>query len=198
MSARGLAPGDPHVPREAGSPIRVFLAVDHEQLRNGLRRLLAGRDRIDVVGEAATAAEAIAGAEETGADVILLRSIEDASMDETARRLEERGARVVVLGGSAGAAARGGAGAREELVAEVERVARAAAPGIDALHERLSPRELQTLLLLAAGQTGVQIARELSLSPKTVSTYRRRILEKLGMRSTADLVRFALEHGLLP
>ena len=63
-------------------------------------------------------------------------------------------------------------------------------------HELLSDREFTVLRLLASGNTPTQIAQELSLSVKTVSTYRARILEKTGMRSTAELIRYALEHKL--
>ena len=60
----------------------------------------------------------------------------------------------------------------------------------------LSDRELQTLRLIVAGRTVGEIAAELSLSAKTISTYRARILTKLGLHSTADLVRYADENGL--
>ena len=64
-------------------------------------------------------------------------------------------------------------------------------------HEGLSDREFQTLRLLAAGKAVKEIAAELSLSAKTVSTYRTRVLEKLGLKSTVDLARYALQHGLV-
>jgi two-component system invasion response regulator UvrY len=64
------------------------------------------------------------------------------------------------------------------------------------LHERLSDRELQVLILLGRGRSVGDIARELSLSAKTVSTYRTRILEKMGMASTAELIRYALQNGI--
>lgn len=64
-------------------------------------------------------------------------------------------------------------------------------------HESLSDREFHVLKELARGQSLTAIAEELSLSIKTVSTYRTRLLEKLGATSTADLVRYALEHKLL-
>ncbi len=64
-------------------------------------------------------------------------------------------------------------------------------------HELLSPREFQVLLLLGAGRAVGRISEELSLSPKTISTYRSRVLEKLGLRSTADIVRYVLENDLL-
>jgi len=62
--------------------------------------------------------------------------------------------------------------------------------------ESLSNRELQILHLMAAGDTGSAIAMKLHLSVKTISTYRRRILEKLNLRTNADLVRYAVESGL--
>jgi two-component system, NarL family, invasion response regulator UvrY len=64
-------------------------------------------------------------------------------------------------------------------------------------HERLSDREYQVLRLLAVGKTTTEIANELSLSVKTVSTYRTRLLEKLNARSTADLIRYALAQKLV-
>jgi two-component system invasion response regulator UvrY len=64
-------------------------------------------------------------------------------------------------------------------------------------HDRLSQREFEVLRLLAAGKTGSEIAQMLSLSDKTVSTYRGRILDKLQLKTTAELVRYALEHSLI-
>ena len=63
-------------------------------------------------------------------------------------------------------------------------------------HEHLSDRELQVALALADGERISIIAERLSLSPKTVSTYRRRIFDKLGLSSTADLVRYVLTNHL--
>ena len=62
--------------------------------------------------------------------------------------------------------------------------------------ESLSRREFQVLAKLGSGKTLSEVAKELSLSPKTVSTYRARVLQKLGLRRTADLVRYAIEQGL--
>ena len=64
-------------------------------------------------------------------------------------------------------------------------------------HERLSPREFEVLRLLALGTTVSEIAAMLSLSDKTVSTYRTRLLEKLSLKTNAELVRYALEHSLI-
>ena len=64
------------------------------------------------------------------------------------------------------------------------------------LHEQLSPREHEVFSSLAVGQSITRIAADMGLSVKTVSTYRARILEKMGMRSNADITAYALRLGL--
>jgi DNA-binding NarL/FixJ family response regulator len=64
-------------------------------------------------------------------------------------------------------------------------------------HEALSDREFQVMQLMASGKTLIEIAEELSLSAKTVSTYRTRLMEKLNLKSNAELMRYALENGLI-
>ena len=64
-------------------------------------------------------------------------------------------------------------------------------------HELLSNREYEVLCLLGSGRTVKEIAHCLELSPKTVSTYRTRVLEKMGATTNADLVRYASQHGLI-
>jgi two-component system, NarL family, invasion response regulator UvrY len=64
-------------------------------------------------------------------------------------------------------------------------------------HETLSDREFDVLRGIAGGQSVSEIAEQLHLSVKTVSTYRTRLLEKMGMASNAELTRYALEHGLV-
>jgi DNA-binding NarL/FixJ family response regulator len=64
-------------------------------------------------------------------------------------------------------------------------------------HDALSNRELEVLKLIAKGEPLVQIGERLHLSPNTVTTYRSRILDKMGMASNAELTRYALEHGLI-
>jgi two-component system, NarL family, invasion response regulator UvrY len=64
-------------------------------------------------------------------------------------------------------------------------------------HERLSQREFEVLRLLGSGTTVSEIAAMLSLSDKTVSTYRTRVLEKLSLKTNAELVRYALKHSLI-
>jgi two-component system invasion response regulator UvrY len=71
------------------------------------------------------------------------------------------------------------------------------APDVQELHQLLSDREDQVMRLLARGKTVSEIAEELALSVKTISTYRTRILEKLHLKTTADIVRYAFEHKLI-
>jgi len=66
----------------------------------------------------------------------------------------------------------------------------------DRPHERLSDREYQVLRMIGSGKTVSEIALALSLSVKTVSTYRARILEKMGMRTNAELTHYAVRQGL--
>jgi DNA-binding NarL/FixJ family response regulator len=65
------------------------------------------------------------------------------------------------------------------------------------LHETLSDREYQVLLMIASGKTSSRIAEEMALSVKTVSTYRARILEKMKMKSNADLTYYVIKNNLI-
>lgn len=65
------------------------------------------------------------------------------------------------------------------------------------LHKKLSDREYEVLLLIASGKSISDIAEQFSLSVKTISTYRSRILEKTNMKSNADIVRYAITHDLI-
>ena len=68
--------------------------------------------------------------------------------------------------------------------------------GDEGLHKKLSDREFQVLRLIGAGKTVSEIAKELSLSVQTVSTYRAHILDKMGLGTTAQITRYAIEHKL--
>jgi two-component system invasion response regulator UvrY len=80
----------------------------------------------------------------------------------------------------------------EQLASELER------PDDRPSHERLSDREYQVLCLLGSGRTVTRCAEDLSLSVKTVSTHRANILRKLALQSTAEVIRYAIEHRLVP
>jgi two-component system invasion response regulator UvrY len=66
----------------------------------------------------------------------------------------------------------------------------------DSLHHCLTPRELQIVSLLGAGKLSKQIAAALSIGISTVNTYRARIFSKMDLRSNAELIRYAVQHGL--
>src|ERR1700744_3612784 len=126
---------------------------------------------------------------------------------------EEQYARNVLRAGASGYLSKGGS--PEELLKAVRTVlvgrryvsaslAEAMAADLESahdqnqpLHERLSVRELQIFGKLAAGSGVGKIAEELSLSVKTVSTYRSRILEKMNFSSNADMTAYALRNGLI-
>ena len=65
------------------------------------------------------------------------------------------------------------------------------------LHEMLSQREYQVMTMIAAGKTSTEIAKKLFLSIRTVSTYRARVLEKMNMKTNAELIRYALQNKLV-
>ena len=72
-----------------------------------------------------------------------------------------------------------------------------ATPAGGLLHEQLSDREYQIMCMMASGRTQTQIAGELHLSVKTISTYRSRILAKTGLKSNAEIARYAIENKLI-
>jgi two-component system invasion response regulator UvrY len=69
--------------------------------------------------------------------------------------------------------------------------------GRDSPLDKLSQRELQIMMMILDGRRGQDISKSLCLSPKTVSTYRQRIYEKLGVESEVGLTKFAMRQGLL-
>jgi two-component system invasion response regulator UvrY len=89
-------------------------------------------------------------------------------------------------------------GGKYVSAALAERLAVDLSPGTDKPpHEALSDREYRVMWLLASGKAINRIAREMSLSPSTVSTYRARILKKLNVASNAELVHYAIKHNLV-
>jgi two-component system, NarL family, invasion response regulator UvrY len=90
------------------------------------------------------------------------------------------------------------AGGRYVSANLAERLAYDLRSGVEApVHELLSDREFQVLRMIASGKTVKQIADDLRLSVKTVSTYRARVLEKTGLQTTAELIRYALQAQLV-
>lgn len=202
--------------------IRVFVADDHPLVREGLHRILQNAPAIRVVGEADDGVDLLTRLETTGVDVLLL----DISMPgpgflqlmaQIRSRYPALKILVVSMHPEAHYAARalqaGATGyvSKRQSVEELTRaIAKVQAGGIyvsgplaqagAGWHtpvEQLSGREFEILKLLAEGRGTTQIAAGLGLSPKTVSTYRVRLLKKLGLGTNADLVRFAIENQLI-
>jgi two-component system, NarL family, invasion response regulator UvrY len=89
------------------------------------------------------------------------------------------------------------AGGRYVSNALAENLAASLSVSQKAPQEKLSDREFQVLRLIASGKMITDIARELSLSVKTISTYRSRILEKMDMKNNAELMHYAIQHRLV-
>ena len=209
------------------SPLRLFVVDDHAILRAGVRLLLEDEVGFDVVGEAGSAEEALERVPGARPDVVLLDlSLPGMNGIEAVALLRERApdTRLVALsmhedaeyvhafleaGGSGyvpktsvetdlvdaiRAVARGEYYAPARLLADV---ARAMANGDPYQHATLTGRESQVVTQIAQGATYREIAAQLGISEKTVATYRERASEKLGVRTRAELVRWALEHGLV-
>ena len=202
---------------------RIVLADDHKIVRDGLKRILAATPDLEVAAEAADGDELLRLVKAADYDVAVV----DMSMPGLAgvalvKRLKDQKPklRILVLSmhGESQYAARvlkaGASGylnkdsAAEQLVSALRKVAAggvhigdAAAASLVAsdkpAHEALSDREFEVLRLLVEGLGPTEIGGRLHLSVKTVSTHKTRILEKLGLGSTAELVRYALENKLL-
>ena len=204
--------------------IRLLIADDHEIVRDGLKRILATTSDIQVADEAASGEAALALVKANDYDVAMLdMSMPGLSGIDLIKRLklEKPKLRILVLSmhGEQQYAARtlkaGAAGylnkdsASDQLLSVLRKLAAggvhigdaAAASllqsGEKPAHEVLSNREFEVLRLLVEGLGPTEIAGQLHLSVKTVSTHKTRILEKLNVRSTAELVRYALEHRLV-
>ncbi|MBX3662453.1 MAG: response regulator transcription factor [Burkholderiales bacterium] len=208
--------------------IRVLLADDHAMMRDGLEALLGAAGDIEVAGSAGTGREALRMAGELSPDVVVMDiTMPDMNGIEALGLLRARHPhiRVVMLSmhsssehvyralnaGAAGYLLKDSAGG--EIVAAIRRV-HAGRPymsrGLAALERRaerrvasgplasLSPRERQVLQLVVEGRTSSEIAALVHLSPKSVDTYRSRLMKKLGIGDLPALVKFAVRHGLTP
>ena len=204
---------------------RVLLVDDHPVIRQGIRRILTSAFEDLSVSEADSGEEALALTKSDSWDLVLLDlslpGIGGLDVIRTVKRLQPDTRIVVVSVHSAQQFARRAlsigamayldkSAAPEEMVKAVSEVLAGrtyTSPGAEVAdgiesprlpHELLSDREYQVLRLLGTGKTVSQIAGELSLSVKTVSTYRGRIIKKMSLRTTGALVRYVVEHGLLP
>jgi DNA-binding NarL/FixJ family response regulator len=203
---------------------RVLIVDDHALVRAGIALLLEHQDDMTPVGEAGTAAEAVAMARQFTPDIVLLDvTLPDgtgldclpdllaASPDVKVLMLsmheDPSYVRAALSAGAAGYVLKDAA--YEELVDAIRKVASGqpyVAPALGAKlavaaepepDDDLSEREREVLELLARGYTNQEIARRLYVSVRTVESHRAHILTKLRLSTRADLVSYALESGLL-
>lgn len=206
--------------------LTLLLADGHAVLRDGLRMILDLQPNMRVIGEAANERETMRQVLSLRPDVLLIEiAIAGASCFEAVRqiRLCNPATQIVVLSAYsrreyiARALQAGALGyvLKESSADEVVKAILAARAGrsylckkIEAKYgaglasnrasplQSLSEREREILPLLVAGKTSVQIGDMLALSPKTVETYRSRLMHKLGLDNLPNLVKFAIRHGL--
>ncbi len=207
--------------------IRVIVVDDHALVRRGLRETLAETGDIEVVGEAADYGELRALLRQTTCDVMLLDvNLPGRSGIDVLRTMidEDQPVRIVVLSTypedqygiralKAGAMAYLNKAVDPQTIIKAVRtvatgrkyvtpeIAQALADNVTtrsgSAHAQLSDREMQTLVLIAEGHKLSEIAERLSLSPKTVSVYRARVLEKLKLSSNAELATYAVRNQLI-
>ena len=204
---------------------RIYLIDDHPIVRAGLRALLESAGHM-IVGEGADITQALSEVNRIDPDVVLLDlHLDGRSGFEVLAELQRRNqsSRVIVLSmsdqprnvaealrmGASGYVLKGSASV--ELLAAVEAVALGrrylsagltdiAVQGLTANADKgstLSPRERQILVMVARGKSSAAIGEELHLSPKTVDTYRSRLMAKLELADVPALVRWALREKLI-
>ncbi len=205
--------------------IKVILCDDHALIRRGIRDTLSDAPDIQVIGEAGdygelrTLLRAVGECDvlvldinmpgRSGLDVLHVLKDEGTTMrvlvvsmypeDQYAIRALRAGAYGYVnKGGDPGlivAAVRTVGQGRKYVTPEIAQML------VESLttpaHEKLSDRELQTLVMIASGKRLSDIAEELTLSPKTVSVYRARVLEKLGLSNNSEMTVYAIRNGLV-
>ena len=185
---------------------KILLVDDHAMFRAGIKALLEAEGRMEVVGEASSGDEAVDKVRQLKPDVVVMDlSMPGSNGLEATRRIAapELDTKVLVLTVHA---------EEEYLVPVVEagasgyltktstlllqRYKATESDDTAGLHD-LSTREQEVLALTAEGYSSREIGKKLFISPKTVDTYRSRIMDKLGLNHRSELVRFALRVGLL-
>jgi two-component system invasion response regulator UvrY len=207
--------------------IKVIIVDDHPVVRRGLKQIVTAEQDMQVVGEAENAGEAIRVIRQAACDAVVLDiTLPDASGLEVLTQLkrerptlpvlmmsiheEEQYALRVLKSGASGYLMKNSI--PEELIRAIRKITSGGkyvsatlaerlvsdlfSPGTQP-HEKLSDREFQIMCLIAAGKSLTEIGKTLCISDKTVTTYRARILEKMHMKTNADLVGYVLQNKLL-
>jgi two-component system, NarL family, response regulator NreC len=206
---------------------RILLADDHAVVRNGFRMILNAQEDLEVVGEAANGNQAVEIATELQPDVVVMDvTMPELNGIEATRRICDLAPRTRILalsmhkdGVYVREILRAGAkgyllkdSSEDDLLIAIRCVARGEgflSPGVaDAVlndyrkHvtnplDLLTTREREVLQWIAEGKTNKEIATALNLSVYTVEAHRGRIMEKLNLHSTGEIVRFAVRNGVI-
>lgn len=207
--------------------IRIVMADDHAIVREGLKRIVASADDMEVVGEAADGTEVMRHVRESDFDVLVLDlSMPGRSGMELIKLVhsEKPKLRILVLSMHqelhyAVRAIKSGAGGylpKESAPAQLVQVLRKIASGrafistevaeqlalgtmlggTSVAHEKLSDREFEVFRLIAVGVSGTDIAAQLNLSAKTISTHKANLMQKMGLKNQSELIRYAIKHGV--
>jgi two-component system, NarL family, response regulator NreC len=206
--------------------ITILLADDHTIVRQGLKLILSAQPDLQVIGEASNGREAVELAQQVKPDIVLMDvAMPELNGIEATRRMVEANSRIKVLVLSMHKEAvyvreilRAGArgyilkdAIDTELLNAVRSVARGdgyISPAVSGALlndyrkdvtnpvDLLSGREREVLQLIAEGKTNKEVATRLNLSVYTVDSHRGKIMEKLNLHSTGELVRFAIKNGL--
>ena len=201
--------------------VRVLLVDDHTVVRRGLRKILESTDEIEVVGEVGDGTKAVSETASLDPDVVvmdvglpgingieatrqILTPVPKTQVLMLSMHADEQYIRQSVAAGAKGYLLKDADD--QDLVSAVLAVQRGeshfSSPLATAMTtgecppDVLSPREREVLARVCAGLTNREIAGELGLSVSTVETHRKHIIEKLDLHSTAELVRYAIRHGI--
>ena len=207
--------------------LQVLLVDDHAVVRGGLRLILDQTDDMEVASEAEDAEQAILMIRQSEFDVALVDiGLPGKGGLDLLKQIKTERPKLAVLmlsmyaeevyavralkAGASGyltknsppstllaAIRKVASGGKHVSPALLERLAVEVGRGRKSDSEALSDREIEVLRRIASGESLNQIAEALYLSPKTVTTYRARIVEKTGLHSNAELTRYALEKGML-
>ncbi|MTD55742.1 response regulator transcription factor [Amycolatopsis pithecellobii] len=200
-----------------GPRVGVFVADDHPVVRDGVVTQLGPHRDIEVVGHAATAAEAVIGCRREQPDIVLLDlRLPDALAADVVPRLHEVSPSSKILlftafpehaavaptlaAGACGLLVKDASGpALREALLQVARTGSYRATSTQASPARapITPREYDVLRLVSAGHTNAEIGQQLGLSLNTVKTYLHNVMHKLGARNRAQVITNARVHGLL-
>jgi len=207
--------------------IKVYLADDHAMFRDGIKAMLKDETDFQIVGEGDNEETILSECASLTPDVILMDiSMQGTDGIQVTQKLRKSGSSVKILAVSMHSESNyiksmldSGANGyilkttgRNEMITAIRTVFNGATflsnevsqnlikglqPQSQEDHVKLTPREIDVLKMIAGEYSNQEIANALFISSRTVDTHRRNLLEKLGLKNTAGLVKFAIKHGYI-